>query len=114
MTKKEYEKELLKIISKYNIIKSNYRSYNFEIKTKIFGTWFFKSEYIPSLKMASMHSLFLDRENLKNNFKEFISEYDLPSNTGKFNKYSTDPIYILDYLDETLSNFIYLDKTLTT
>jgi hypothetical protein len=106
MNTKEFNKEVAKMCLKHNITKGA-SHYDYELKT-VLGTWAFSCEYVPRIKLANIHSRFLDGVNL-DRFKEIISDVNTPSKySNKWNHYSEDPIYILDLLDETISNFNYL------
>jgi len=110
MTAKEFNKELKSIVSKFDGVKKSDR-YMYEVDT-ILGAWSFSAEYSPRIKVAKIHSRFNGPEYSGEVFAELISDYDKPSSISKkWNHYSSDPIYILDFLEETLNNFQYLQQT---
>lgn len=105
MNSKEFNDKVKAIISKYSDVRLIHL-YDYELDT-IMGTWLFSAEYSPKIKLANIHSRFLNFD--LNKFKEFISETDTPSPYScKWNRYSKDPEFIIDLLKETLSNFEYL------
>jgi hypothetical protein len=110
MNAKEFNKELREIVGKFDNVKES-KQYMYEMQT-VLGVWLFSAEHSPRIKVANLHSRFNGPEYSDEMFGELISEHHLPSRISrKWNHYSSDPIYILDLLEETLSNFEHIKQT---
>ena len=107
MTAKEFEKKTKEIISLYPDVKVSDSSYQYKLDT-IMGEWHFSLEYSPRIKVANAHTKFSEGFNLEL-FNKHIGE-KVNRFSYKWNHYSQDPGYILDWIDETLNNFQYLNK----
>lgn len=103
MNAKQYEKKKIALYKQYGAVKSQ-SSHEVQIKTK-FGLMYISSEWVPSIKVANIHSKLID--NL-HEFKE-ATNYPINTHNGKLNFYFCDPLEALDELEEYLSNLQFLN-----
>ena len=103
MNAKQYEKKKTALYNKFGAVKSE-ASHEVQINTK-FGIVYISSEWIPSIKVANIHS------KLMGNLSEFKEATNYPINTynGKCNFYYSDPLEALDELEEYLGNLQFLN-----
>lgn len=98
MTAKQFNSKKTALYNKHNAIKTDFTHEVF-VNTK-FGKMYISAEYVPRIKIASIHSK-LDGDALS--FKD-VTGYGINTYNGKFNSYDERPEYILNQLDEYLSN----------
>src|SRR5690554_959892 len=109
MNAKQFQAKVKSLYKRYNLIKDETSENRHELQT-VFGTFYFSCEWIPRIKVASIHSgLPSATKEQKERFKE-LSGYDMNTHNGKCNFYSADYEWILDTLEEYLDNIIWLDS----
>jgi hypothetical protein len=108
MNAKEFNKELREIVGKFDNVKES-KQYMYEVET-VLGVWLFSAEHSPRIKLANLHSRFNGPEYSEDKFKQLIDRYKVPNTfSKKWNHYSVDPQFMLDFIYDTLGNFEYLE-----
>lgn len=103
MTTKEFNKSVKSIFKKYEMTTIE-DSDKAQIST-VFGDLTMRAEWIPSIKVASLHT------RLKGDVKLFKEKmFKNISSTGKCNFYSSNPEFILNELEEYLNNLKWLNE----
>jgi hypothetical protein len=103
MTAKQYNTQVNKLFKSKGLTKGD-SHYQLEITT-IFGILHLSTEYIPRIKIASIHSkLYGNRLG----FKEWLGS-SIDTYNGKYNLYFEDPESCLDELTELIDNIEYLN-----
>ena len=99
MTKKQFDKNVNAIIDKYPTVETDKHGQN-KIITPA-GTWLFNLRH-DSETITMLQSRFVDYHEAE--FKRLVSKYHAPSeHSRKWNHYDSDPNWILDFLNETLT-----------
>lgn len=102
MTTKEFQLQVKNICNAYSANMKDDRE-RYYIQT-IFGTLFFKTEWIPRKKVCC---LYIQLDGDIKGFKEKM--YERMSTTGKCNFYSSTPDFVLNDLSEILDNLRWLE-----
>lgn len=112
MNAKQFQAKVKTLYKKYNLNKDEKRDNRYTLQT-VFGTFYFSCEWIPRIKVASIHSgLSPATKEERQKFKD-LSGYDMNVHNGKCNFYSSDYDWILDTLDEYLDNIVWLESKKT-
>lgn len=109
MDLKEFEKQKKELYKKFNTQDSKLLAYEVFIETK-FGAVHVRAEYMPKYKIAAIYSRLKYKE--KEDLKRFKTEtgYNIDLYNSKYNVESKDPEFILDTLEDYLSNLEYLQQ----
>lgn len=105
MTAKQFDQKIKSICKNYGFTIENKRV---NIKTD-FGGLYIHVEYIPKIKVASLHSGIMPGDDGQSDKQKAADFFGYPYNkyNGKYNRYSEDPEYIINEFDEYLNNINY-------
>ena len=100
MTAKEFDKKVSNILSKYGVT-------NNKVDTP-FGVMNVNVSKQPNVKFYSLHMRFIEDFDVSYFYRYFGENQNINKHTKKWNKYSENPEYILDELEERLNNLKYI------
>lgn len=104
MKKTEFKKAIESIVKEYNLKKSDFRSFDYQIAT-IHGTIHFNTEWNGQIKVGSIHSKLVgDVEG----FKKESSQFSRISNSGKFNSYFNTANETIEYFEWFVNELLEL------